>query len=136
MNKVFVDANVFLRFLTNDIPEQASLFRELVIKCRNGEMELCTNEIVIAEIVWTLKSFYNYDKRGIKEIVSPIVASGDLRFDKRTIILNALADMVDLNVDYNDAYIHCWMQENEIDKIASFNEKHFKRFKGIELLKT
>lgn len=134
MNRVFVDANIILRFLTNDIPEQANKFRELLLSRRKGELELFTNEIVFAEIVWTLKSFYGMGSREIKEIVSPIVASDDLQIAHRAMLLNALQDFVEHNVDFNDAYIHAWMEEHDINIIATFNDRHFKRFRDIRLL--
>jgi uncharacterized protein len=132
MNKIFIDANILLRFLTNDVPAQANVFRKLVLASRNEKVRLVTNEIVIAEIIWTLKSYYKFAKKDIKEIVSPVVASDDMVIQNRSIILNALEDFVELNVDFNDAYIYSWMQENGIKKIATFNEKHFKRFRNIE----
>ena len=74
MNKYFVDTNLFLRYITNDIPEQAVLLENLIQKSFNGEIILVANSLVFAEIVWTLQSFHKYPKNKIDEVVSAIVA--------------------------------------------------------------
>jgi predicted nucleic-acid-binding protein len=69
----FVDTNVFLRFLTNDDPVKAkraeALFREAV----RGKAKLATSVLVIAEIVWTLESFYKLEKADIATKVEKIL---------------------------------------------------------------
>jgi predicted nucleic acid-binding protein len=54
----FVDTNLFLRYLTNDVSEQADAVEELLNKAAAREMILVTNSLVCAEMVWTLESFY------------------------------------------------------------------------------
>jgi len=58
MTSRFIDTNIFLRYLTNDDPVKAKraevLFRDAV----HGKAVLTTSLLVIAEIVWTLESFY------------------------------------------------------------------------------
>jgi predicted nucleic acid-binding protein len=48
---LFVDTNVFLRFLTNDVPEQAAAVEGLFRRAAAGEVRLVTNTTVVAEIV-------------------------------------------------------------------------------------
>ena len=55
--RVFADTNLFLRYLTDDVPEQADAVERLFRRAAAGEMALVTNGLVIAEIVWTLESF-------------------------------------------------------------------------------
>jgi len=133
MNKYFVDTNLFLRFLTNDIPEQSRVLERLMRRSENGEINLISNSMVIAEIVWTLESFYKFSKAKIDEIVSPIVASGSIEFDERDVLLQALEDFHTLNIDFIDAYIAGWMKEMGIDEIFTLNTKDFKRIHGIQI---
>lgn len=56
--RIFVDTNIFLRYLTNDVPEKADAVEELLRRAGAGQVRLVTNSLVIAEIVWTLTSFY------------------------------------------------------------------------------
>jgi uncharacterized protein len=54
--RLFADTNVFLRYLTNDVPEQADAVEHLLVRVMQGEIILNPNSLVIAEIVWTLDS--------------------------------------------------------------------------------
>lgn len=57
MPKVFVDTNVFLRFLTRDDPVKAEKARRLFTAAMAGELVAETSLLVVAEIVWTLESY-------------------------------------------------------------------------------
>ena len=53
-----LDANVILRFLTNDVPEQADRCIDLLKRVEAGTEEVWLPELVLADIVWTLEKFY------------------------------------------------------------------------------
>lgn len=133
MDKVFVDTNILLRYLTNDFPEQAQHLENLIERSNSGEIRLVVNSMVFAEIVWTLQSFYKYPKDKIDEIVSAIVASEAFEINERDILLQALEDFHSLNINFIDAYIASWMQKKQLYKIFTLNKKDFKRISGIEL---
>ena len=133
MDKVFVDTNIILRYLTNDIPEQAIVFEKLIKKSNRGEIRLVANSLVFAEIVWTLQSFYKYPKDKIDEIVSAIVASEAFEIEEKDILLQALEDFHSLNIDFIDAYIGSWMQKRQLKKIVTLTKKDFKRIPGINI---
>jgi predicted nucleic acid-binding protein len=69
----FADTNLFLRYLTNDIPAQADAVEELLKRAKRGELTLVTNALVLAETVWTLESFYHLERTDIKEKVLGII---------------------------------------------------------------
>ncbi len=133
MNKVFVDTNLFLRYLTNDIPEKAVLLETLLKKAESGQIILVINSLVIAEIVWTLQSFYKFSKKKIDETVSSIAASDLFEIAERDILLQTLEDFHTLNIDFIDAYIGNWMKNQNIHQICTLNQKDFHRMTGIEV---
>ncbi len=47
------------------------------------------------------------------------------------LILQAIVPYADKNVDFIDAFNAAWMVKNNVDKIYTFDQKHFKRFGGI-----
>lgn len=134
MNKYFVDTNIFLRYLTNDIPDQAQYLEDLMKAAQKGEAQLIIHPFIIAEIVWTLGSFYKYPKKKIDEIISSFVASELFKIDDRDILLQALEDFHTLNIDFIDAFIGNWMIENKVENIATWNIKDFKRIPGINVV--
>ena len=86
---------------------------------------------MIAEIIWTLLSFYKFSKDKIDESVSAIVASKAFEFEERDILLQAIDDFYYLNIDFVDAYIGAWMKERQINNIYTLNVKDFRRIDGI-----
>ena len=48
----FIDTNIFIRFLTNDIPEKAEACDHLFRDAAEKNERLFTTEMVIAEIIW------------------------------------------------------------------------------------
>ena len=127
----FVDTNLFLRYLTNDIPVQADAVESLLQRAAKGKVNLITTGMVIAEIVWTLESFYELEKKKIQEMVLGILNTDGLEVIDSDLILQAIVPYADKNVDYIDAFNAAWMVKNDVDKIYTFDQKHFDRFEKI-----
>ena len=87
--RYFVDTNVFLRFLTNDHPAQANAVRRILQRAVAGEILLQTSVLVIAEIVWTLESYYQLSRQEVKAKVLAIVNTPGLRVENADLILQA-----------------------------------------------
>ena len=47
----FVDTNIFIRYLTADIPDKADACDKLFKRTISGKIELFTTDLVIAEII-------------------------------------------------------------------------------------
>jgi uncharacterized protein len=58
MVSFFVDTNVFLRFLTNDDPAKAKRAETLFRDALRGKIRLAISLLVIAEMIWTLESYW------------------------------------------------------------------------------
>jgi uncharacterized protein len=129
--RVFVDTNLFLRYLTNDLPEQATAFERLLLRAAKGEASLVTNSLVIAEMVWTLASFYKLTKEDIQAKVVAILNTAGLEVIEQGLVLQAINGYVEKNVDFIDAYNAAWMTEHGIEVACSADTRHFKRFEGI-----
>lgn len=126
--RAFVDTNLFLRYLTNDVPEQADAVEQLLARAEAGELELTTNKLVIAEIVWTLESFYKKDKREVRDAVLAILNTPGLRVEATDQLLQAAVWYEEKNVDFVDACIAAQLFAVGPEKIYTFNRKHFGRF--------
>ena len=128
---VFADTNLFLRYLTNDIPAQADLVESLLHRAAKGKVNLVTTSMVIAEIVWTLESYYELDKKEIQTMILGILNTDGLEVIDSDLILPAIVHYTDKNVDFIDAFNAAWMVKNDVDKIYTFDQKHFSRFEEI-----
>lgn len=129
--RFFADTNLFLRYLTNDVPEQADAVEQLLRRAAAGEIVLVTNGLVIAEIVWTLESFYRLPREEIKDKVLAILNTPGLVVADGDLVLQAITGYVEKDVDFIDAYNAAWMLAQEVKAIYTFNRKHFTRLEGI-----
>lgn len=128
---VFADTNLFLRYLTNDIPEQADAVEKIIHRAAKGQVNLVTTSMVIAEIVWTLESYYELEKTEIQNMVLGILNTNGLDVVDSDHILQAIIPYAEKNVDFIDAFNAAWMNKNNISKACTFGQKHFNRFEGI-----
>ena len=130
----FADTNLFLRFLTNDIPEQASAFEAMLRKAARGELTLITNAMVVAEIVWTLESYYRIPKLEIQGKVLAMLNSPGLEVADGGLVLQAILWYAEKNVDFIDAFNAAWLLSQGVNTVCTFDRKHFDRFEGIKTL--
>lgn len=133
MTKVFVDTNVFLRFLTNDDPVKAKRAEMLFRQAIQGKIQLITSLLVIAEIVWTLESFYHLTKTDIASKVEIILNTPNLLCPEAEIIVMALDLYVQGNMDFIDAFHAYDLQAQGLLQIATYDRKHFNRAPWLEI---
>ena len=131
---VFADANVFLRYLTNDVPDQADRVEVLLDRAAAGEVRLVTSVLVVAEVVWTLGSFYKRSKEQVRDAVLALCHTPGLAVEDADGLVQAAEWHAEKNVDFADAYHAAWMQARGIAEVATFNLKHFRRFDALSPL--
>ncbi|HEY4575514.1 MAG TPA: type II toxin-antitoxin system VapC family toxin [Thermoanaerobaculia bacterium] len=133
MRRIFVDTNVFLRFLTQDDLDKAERARRLFASAVAGEVVVETSLLVIAEIVWTLESFYGLTHDEIAEQVTTILTTPNFECPNKELLLEALPAYTEHNVDFIDAYHAAFLQRRHGVSLATFDRKHFRRFPGLDL---
>ncbi len=131
MKPVFVDTNLFIRYLTNDDPAKADQVEALLARAEQGEVQLVTVDMVVAEIVWVLESAYDMDAVDIAPLLRAILATPGLRVIGAPLVSRALELYESRNVDFVDAYIVAVMEKEGIGEIFTFDRKHMARFPGI-----
>jgi predicted nucleic acid-binding protein len=134
-DSIFVDTNLFLRYLTNDVPGQADAVEKLLRQAELGKISLITNSMVIAEIVWTLESYYELEHDDIQNKVLAILNTTGLEISDSDLVLKSIVWYAEKNVDFIDAYNAAWMEQKGIEKIYTFDQKHFARFDDVEVMK-
>ena len=132
--RIFADTNLFLRLLTDDVPDQVDVFVDLLNKAARGEFQFVINPMVVAEIVWTLESYYQLPKSRIQSQILAILNTPGLDVIDSDLVLQAIHWYVEKNVDFIDAFNAAWMQQQGIVSVYTFDQKHFKRFEGIRTL--
>jgi predicted nucleic-acid-binding protein len=129
--RVFIDTNLFLRYLTNDVPTQADAVEALLQQAADREMILVTNSLVLAEIVWVLSSYYQRSRVDIRDKVLAVLNTPGLEVVDRDLILQAVAWFAEKNIDFIDAYNAAWLLAQDMNVAYTFDHVHFSRIEGI-----
>ena len=128
-----IDANIILRFLTNDIPKQADHCTKLLKRIESGLEEVWLPDLVLADIVWTLEKFYKQPKQRIQELLIPILELKGLRHNNKKISKLAFQLYVEKNIDWTDAFVAAQMITQKKCEIYSYDSK-FDKVDGINRL--
>lgn len=131
MKKKFIDTNIFLRYLTKDDPSRYDKCREIFKNAIEGKITIATSGMVIAELIWTLLSYYKVPKADVVEKISIIVSTKNLYIPDKDIIADALVLYSRKNIDYIDAYNAVFMKNHGVDEIYSY-DGDFDAIEGIK----
>ena len=129
----FINTNIFIRFLTNDIPDKAAACEDIFREAAEKNESLFTTEMVIAEIIWVLESYYELPKKEVQEMVEKILITPFLLCPQKDLILNALTLYGDKNVDYIVAYNASILREQGIKEVYSY-DRHFDKIDWVRRL--
>lgn len=129
----FVEANVFLRYMTNDVPAQSEAAERIFLRAQEGQLSLRTSALTIAEIVWTLESYYELESEGIRDRILAILNTPGLDVEDDELIGRAMSLYVNENIDFIDAYNGLWLRERGLISAITFDTKHFRRIPGIDV---
>ncbi len=126
-NKGWLDINVILRYLIKDDEKMFQSVRSLFLKAEKGGLLLYIHSITIAELVWTLESFYEYNKEEIVNVLTRFINAEGIEVSDKETVQNALILYLDANVDYIDAYLASHAASSDVPTIFTLDRKHFSR---------
>lgn len=121
---VIIDANVVLRYLLDDIEEQAVKATEIL---ENHQVYI-PNEI-IAEVVYVLEKVYKIERLQIRKSLDDLISYDNIQVDNEIIIQNALELFAKRRLDFVDTLLFAY---NKVEKyeVATFDEKLKKLLDG------
>ncbi len=131
----FVDANIFLRFLTKDDVKKAEKCFQLFQKAERKEISLTTSEAVLSEVVYILSSkrLYQLKTSEIKERLWPLISISGLKLPSKKRFLLALDIYAKNNIDFADALTVAHLYQSKTKKVYSY-DRDFDRFPKIQRL--
>jgi predicted nucleic-acid-binding protein len=130
MRRAFVDANVLLRWLTDSPPEMAAQAGQLFEQADQGQVLLVLPDLVIAEVIWVLQSYYKIPKADIRREMQALIQHEGLVVQDRASLMLALQWYAEQNVDWVDAWLAVQMARQGVQDIYSFDQ-HFERLPGL-----
>lgn len=105
MKRLWADANVLLRFLTGEPRDLADKAGRLMARAEQGEIVLVLSPLVIAEVIWVLKSFYRHSLEEIAGVLVPLMSADGVEVEERETLIQAVELAKDKNVDFVDAVL-------------------------------
>jgi predicted nucleic acid-binding protein len=115
----FLDTNVLIRHLTGDPPDMAARATALLAA---GE-ELLLADLIVAECVYVLESFYEVPRARVAELMRAAVALPSIRVTDEPSLLRAL-EVYELDgLDFADAYLVAQAEATGVGAIASFDRR-------------
>ena len=130
----FLDANIFIRYLTRDDEEKAEACLALFDRLSRGEEEVLISESVVAEVVFVLASrrtSYAMPALEINRRLGPLLALRGLRLANKRRCLRALELYAERPfLGFEDALMLAHLEAEGLEEIYSYDED-FDRVPGI-----
>lgn len=124
MARVLIDTNLIIRYLVNDNPQKTE---EIEIFLRN-KIKKILPDIIVAEIVWVLSSFYKLSKISVLEKVRALINIEHVQCNK-ILLEETISLWEEYNISFIDSYLAATGKQKHL-KIYSYDEK-FDKVKGI-----
>jgi len=120
MNNVYADTNIFLRFLTKDIPEQAHKAEGYLRKAQKGEFVISVLQITVVEILFHLEKYYDLPRLKATEKVILLIKPNWIDVEHKGEVVKALYKYKSGKIDFVD--VLTWaMAKSKDAKILSFD---------------
>lgn len=113
----FVDTNVLVRHLTGDPPAMA----ERTTAYLRGERELFLTDLVVAETVYVLESFYEAPRGQVAQAVRSLLALDAVVAVDPALLLRAIEVYETERIDFAESYLVACAESTDVSRIASFD---------------
>ena len=114
----FIDTNILVRHLTGDPPAMAARATAYL----EAETELLLTDLVAAETVYVLESFYDAPRDQVAQAVRSLVAFDSVVCVDPALLLRAIEVYETDRIDFAEAYLVACAESTGIGKIASFDQ--------------
>jgi predicted nucleic acid-binding protein len=116
--KAFVDTNVLVRHLTGDPPAMARRATRFLA----GADELLLADLIVAETIYVLESFYEAPRQQVTESMRAVIAFPAITVVDEVLLLRAL-EIYEVNrLDFAEAYLVASAEVFDIEAVVSFDK--------------
>ena len=113
----FLDTNILIRHLTGDPPGQARRATALLERAD----ELLLPDLIVAEVVYVLESFYEVERERVAELARAILGFPAVAVVDEPLLLRALEVYEVERLDFAEAYLVASAEASGVGAIASFD---------------
>ncbi|HTC73026.1 MAG TPA: PIN domain-containing protein [Solirubrobacteraceae bacterium] len=115
--RAFLDTNVLIRHLTGDPPEMAARATAAL----SSTEQLFLADLVLAECVYVLESFYEVERQRVAELMRAAIALPSVAVIDVSLLLRALEVYEIDRLDFAEAYLVASAEATGIAAIMSFD---------------
>jgi predicted nucleic acid-binding protein len=135
MREAIVDANVLLRYLTDEPREQADRAAAILETAHQRRIDLLVTPLTLAEVVFVLESVYHWDRAAISDGLRDLISSSVLRILESDTLVHALEWYRDFPaVHFADAYVAAVAASRGHGAVVSF-DRGLRRVPGLSIVK-
>ena len=127
--RYLVDTNILLRFLSGEPLHQAEGTRKLFARAAADEVILDVSPVIVAEVVYTLLSFYGVERKEAAEKLIRLLQQRGVKVRNGSQVFDALKRLQTSNVGFADAFLVASGAEEKV-AIASF-DRDFDKFQDL-----
>ncbi|HNJ97476.1 MAG TPA: type II toxin-antitoxin system VapC family toxin [Ilumatobacteraceae bacterium] len=113
----FVDTNVLVRHLTGDPPAMAKRATSFLAT----HPELYLSDLIVAETVYVLESFYETPREQVAEAMRSLIAMRSMLTVDPALLLRAIEVYEVDRLDFAEAYLVACAESTGVGKVASFD---------------
>jgi predicted nucleic acid-binding protein len=113
----FVDTNVLVRHLTGDPPEMGARATHYL----RHSPEILLTDLVAAEVVYVLESFYNAPRGQVAEAVRSLLALASVVCVDAAVLLRAVEVYETDRLDFAEAYLVACAESTDVGRVVSFD---------------
>jgi len=114
----FLDTNVLIRHLTGDPPDMAARATRFLAEAD----ELLVPDVIVAEVVYVLESFYEVERAKVAELARAVVAFPAVTVIDRDLLLRAIEVYEVDRIDFAEAYLVASAERSGVNTVASFDQ--------------
>ncbi len=114
----FLDTNIIVRHLTGDPPAMAKRATSFLA----AEPDLLLADLVVAETVYVLESFYEAPRNQVAEAIRSMLAFDSIVCVDPALLLRAVEVYETDRLDFAEAYLVACAESTEVGRIASFDQ--------------
>ncbi len=123
----FLDTNVLVRHLTGDPPDMAARATGYL----QSETDLLLADVVVAETVYVLESFYEAPRGQVAEAMRSLVGFDSVVCVDPALLLRAIESYGIDRIDFAEAYLVASAESTGIGQIVSF-DRSIDRVQSVE----
>ncbi len=113
----FVDTNILVRHLTGDPSDLADRATQFL----TGERDLLVTDLVVAETVYVLESFYRAPRDQIAEAMRSLISFSSIVVVDAALLLRAIEVYEIDRLDFAEAYLVASAESTGVGRVASFD---------------